>query len=140
VADPEANIIFGTSFDDRLGDEIMITVIATGFDVSRKKDSSRREAGQQVPAGTRNSRFEGADFLAELERQRVGQSEPAGTHTRVQTYGPLGLPERQPVPVPVQAAPSHRPISDQQTPRRTYDDADLEIPSFLRRQQPEERD
>ena len=45
VADPEANIIFGTSFDDRLGDEVMITVIATGFDASRKREPARREAG-----------------------------------------------------------------------------------------------
>ena len=32
AADPEANIIFGTSFNERLGDEVMVTVIATGFD------------------------------------------------------------------------------------------------------------
>ena len=31
-ADPEANIIFGTVTDDSLGDEIVITVIATGFE------------------------------------------------------------------------------------------------------------
>ena len=30
--DPEANIIFGTAIDESLGDEIVITVIATGFD------------------------------------------------------------------------------------------------------------
>ena len=39
AADPEANIIFGTSFNERLGDEVMITVIATGFDGMRKKDT-----------------------------------------------------------------------------------------------------
>lgn len=33
--DPEANIIFGTSIDETLGDEIVITVIATGFDKDR---------------------------------------------------------------------------------------------------------
>ncbi len=31
-ADPEANIIFGTVIDDSMGDEIQITVIATGFE------------------------------------------------------------------------------------------------------------
>ena len=31
-ADPEANIIFGTVTDDTLGDDIVITVIATGFE------------------------------------------------------------------------------------------------------------
>ncbi len=33
--DPEANIIFGTAIDPNLGDEIVITVIATGFDKER---------------------------------------------------------------------------------------------------------
>ena len=37
-ADPEANIIFGTVTDDSLGDEIQITVIATGFE---KEDEKR---------------------------------------------------------------------------------------------------
>ncbi len=33
--DPEANIIFGTAIDETLEDEIVITVIATGFDKDR---------------------------------------------------------------------------------------------------------
>ena len=37
-ADPEANIIFGTVTDDSMGDEIQITVIATGFE----KEDERR--------------------------------------------------------------------------------------------------
>ena len=32
VAHPDANIIFGTVIDDSLGDEVRVTVIATGFD------------------------------------------------------------------------------------------------------------
>ena len=39
-ADPEANIIFGTVTDDTMGDEIKITVIATGFE----KDTDRPSA------------------------------------------------------------------------------------------------
>src|SRR5918995_480542 len=37
AADPEANIIFGTSFNERLGEEVMVTVIATGFDGGRPR-------------------------------------------------------------------------------------------------------
>ena len=37
AADPEANIIFGTSFNERLGEEVMVTVIATGFDGGKKR-------------------------------------------------------------------------------------------------------
>ena len=41
-ADPEANIIFGTVIDDSMGDEIQITVIATGFE----KEDERRPGSQ----------------------------------------------------------------------------------------------
>ena len=41
-ADPEANIIFGTVIDDSMGDELQITVIATGFE----KEEERRTGSQ----------------------------------------------------------------------------------------------
>lgn len=37
AADPEANIIFGAVIDESLGDEIRVTVIATGFEQRRTK-------------------------------------------------------------------------------------------------------
>ena len=37
--DPEANIIFGSVVDENMGDEISITVIATGFDKEQNKSS-----------------------------------------------------------------------------------------------------
>ncbi|MGZ6268824.1 MAG: cell division protein FtsZ [Candidatus Limnocylindrales bacterium] len=126
VADPEANIIFGTSLDGHLADEVMITVIATGFDPSHKRESSRIETSQRTPVDVRTSPYDGVDFLHELGRPRPSPVEAV----RIQSYGPAGLPERQPVPVPV--APTHRPAPDLST-RRIYDDRDLEIPSFLRR-------
>ena len=49
AADPEANIIFGTSFNERLGDEVMITVIATGFDGGRRPESVRAAATGPPP-------------------------------------------------------------------------------------------
>ena len=53
AADPEANIIFGTSFNERLGDEVMITVIATGFDAApqarRRARSATAGAGWRGP-------------------------------------------------------------------------------------------
>ena len=48
AADPEANIIFGTSFNERLGDEVMITVIATGFDGGKKRQTARADASAGV--------------------------------------------------------------------------------------------
>lgn len=37
-ADPNANIIFGTSIDEEMDDEMSITVIATGFSSDKKKE------------------------------------------------------------------------------------------------------
>ena len=39
AVDQDANIIFGAGIEESLGDEIKITVIATGFDSERKKAS-----------------------------------------------------------------------------------------------------
>jgi cell division protein FtsZ len=138
VADPEANIIFGTSFDDHLGEEIVITVIATGFDSSRKRDVARREAAAATPGVGHSQRFDSADFLAELERQRQYSAEPVSVHSRGSgTYGSNGSLDRMPVPVPIQTTSVRRPQIDR--PRPTYDDTDLEIPSFLRRPPQEEQ-
>ncbi len=41
---PDANIIFGSVFDEEMGDEMLITVIATGFGV---EDTFRQEVPQQ---------------------------------------------------------------------------------------------
>jgi cell division protein FtsZ len=57
AADPEANIIFGAVIDESLGNEVKITVIATGFDSdapARSIDSSRerepeRDRGRSRP-------------------------------------------------------------------------------------------
>jgi cell division protein FtsZ len=44
AADPEANIFFGADTDDRLEDEVRITVIATGFSgIRRPKPASVKE-------------------------------------------------------------------------------------------------
>lgn len=57
AADPEANIIFGARIDESLEDEIIITVIATGFDApksddkeeKRKTNQANRTQGIQIP-------------------------------------------------------------------------------------------
>jgi cell division protein FtsZ len=126
AADPEANIIFGTSFNERLGEEVMITVIATGFDGNRKRDSVRHtQAAQPADASASIRAPRERDFLEELERQRLEASDgsaDAGHDDRAAAaVGPGPRVERtvgEPVPVKRPAA---------------YDADDLEIPSFLRR-------
>ncbi|MGQ9667713.1 MAG: cell division protein FtsZ, partial [Anaerolineae bacterium] len=40
TADPEVNIIFGAAIEPDMGDEIQITVIATGFDAAQRRQSA----------------------------------------------------------------------------------------------------
>ena len=47
AVDPEANIIFGTVVDESLGDQVRITVIATGFSDSNVNRQDERFAAQQ---------------------------------------------------------------------------------------------
>jgi cell division protein FtsZ len=142
VADPEANIIFGTSFDERLGDEVVITVIATGFDSTRKHDVARREANAfQAPVPVHVQRPETTDFLQEFERQHREPAEVLPQRQRYQSLGHSSVGgERQSVPVPVQAPLPPRPSMDQSSVRHKYDEDNLEIPSFLRRRDQEDKD
>ncbi|HVS86191.1 MAG TPA: cell division protein FtsZ, partial [Gaiellaceae bacterium] len=50
AADQNANIIFGAVIDDAMGDEVRVTVIATGFGTPRR--GRRREARTEPPASS----------------------------------------------------------------------------------------
>jgi cell division protein FtsZ len=121
AADSEANIIFGTSFNERLGDEVQITVIATGFDGRRHTASSRTSAAAGTGTETGAVRPQ-RDFLEELERQRSQMTDagvPDAPTARTEEPGNGHAPRSVGEPVPVK--------------KPAYDAEDLEIPSFLRR-------
>ncbi len=109
TTDSEANIIFGTVIDERMGDDVMITVIATGFDTARKRDVTRTETVQTVASGLAAGR-DNRDFLKELELERTTNGTPV--------MEPADKAETA-------AAASQR--------RPTYETEDLDIPAFLRR-------
>ncbi len=127
AADPEANIIFGTSFNERLGEEIMITVIATGFDGRRRPEAARAAASERstVAAGVRpaaaaaGATLPSRDYLETLERQRSESVDRDGAPERDEGLAALVRPERT--------------VGEQPARRPAYDADDLEIPSFLRR-------
>src|SRR2546430_2727441 len=72
AADQNANVIFGAVIDDALGDEVRVTVIATGFGPARLRRRRRTEehaeaahegeGGREVPA----ERFEVSDEALEV--------------------------------------------------------------------------
>jgi cell division protein FtsZ len=121
AADPEANIIFGTSFNERLGDEVMITVIATGFDGTRRREAVRHEVAAHATDSASSLRApRERDFLEELERQRTEIGEDVGEPGRDDRAAAVRVERSVGDPVPV-------------VRRANYDADDLEIPSFLRR-------
>ena len=121
AADPEANIIFGTSFNDRLGEEVAITVIATGFDGRRHVIRSAPPAAASNEPPVVRTR----DFLEELERQR-SQLSDAGV--------PDGAPMRSDEAANGAGRAAARSVGEPVPVKKpAYDADDLEIPSFLRR-------
>jgi cell division protein FtsZ len=127
TADPEANIIFGTVIDERMGEDVTITVIATGFDASRKREPQRRE----YPTAADVSARTGRDYLRELDEQRAA----AVPVVAESTSGP-GASGPAPAAVPVASEPAA--VSAAPAPAGASRPAppeveDLDIPAFLRR-------
>jgi cell division protein FtsZ len=83
AADPDANIIFGSVIDANLGDEVRITVIATGFQ-ARAADHANAVASSHGAAGKNGSSHGGGRRPQEnhqipLPMQRHGQA-PAASY------------------------------------------------------------
>jgi cell division protein FtsZ len=113
TAHPDVNLIFGAAIDENMGDEIRITLIATGFEQTRvtsrrpvqpQQRAARPEAQGQRP--TTVSRSEAAPQPDVLPEEQAVESEPP--------------------------TPSVRSGGDE-FKRRVYDTDDLDIPTFLRR-------
>jgi cell division protein FtsZ len=98
TTDPEANIIFGTVIDERMGEDVMITVIATGFDAVKRREQAQQGQAQgrdELTASGLRAGRENRDFLRELEQERATAGTPVMGSA---TYRP-SVPEPQPVPV-----------------------------------------
>jgi cell division protein FtsZ len=58
AADQNANVIFGAVIDDALGDDIRVTVIATGFGAQRRRRRREGMLEAPVPSGVAGGAFE----------------------------------------------------------------------------------
>ncbi len=137
AADPEANIIFGTSFNERLGDEVMVTVIATGFDGRRRSDTGRFGATERPAVGATRQTVGAAPLVQPAAS--FGSHAPAAPSSRGvldafnDRYEAADAAPRQreePAPVPAPVRPSDRTAEPGR--RTSWNPEDLEIPAFLR--------
>lgn len=127
---PEANIIYGTTIDDTLGDEVRITVIAAGFDGGAPK---ARKVARTV-------------FAEVSEAQPLVSPIVESVAPKVESVSFFDAPAIEPEPVSAQASSfeidyaeeldivvDESPVlpSRPQTADGTFGD-DLDIPEFLR--------
>jgi cell division protein FtsZ len=120
AADPEANIIFGAVIDQKLENEVKITVIATGFDVVQRSGQART-----LPSFRRRSY--GAPAPA---AEPAAEPSPQGGRDRglpVEDRDRDRPPEREQGPIRVGSIGASLP-----EPVFGNDDDDLDIPPFLR--------
>jgi cell division protein FtsZ len=74
AADPEANIIFGSVIHERLADEVVVTVIATGFEKESSQASGNEVSAKTQPMKGNSSRvLDRPTFL-----RKVNALEPSG--------------------------------------------------------------
>ena len=144
----EANIIFGVVFDDNIGDEIRLTVIATGIEAQAETIRPAQAPTATVTAFT-NHRKPGPDAVMADSRRVVSRpvqqnmmEEPEPGEPRLpqpsrrseverwydeNSSRPPFLLKREAVG---QARRQHRPGHDD----FTYDEDDFEFPTFIRTQ------
>ncbi|MCA9882533.1 MAG: cell division protein FtsZ [Anaerolineae bacterium] len=114
-AHPEVNLIFGAQIDENMGDEVRITVVATGFEQSRAERRIRTEQPVQQ------------------QRPRPQQQPQQPPSMEVPTSVSVERPQAQAPQQPPAAQPpaQQRPASPPEP--RVWDDSDQDIPAFLRR-------
>jgi cell division protein FtsZ len=125
AADPEANIIFGAVIDPKLDNEVKITVIATGFDVSMRSQRS-------LPTFRRRPAYGGGSMQsgeppAQAEPPLPPQSGGRDRGLPVEERDRDRPPEREQGPIRVGSIGSSLP-----EPVFNEGDDDLDIPPFLR--------
>jgi cell division protein FtsZ len=157
-AHEDANIIFGAVLDESLGEDMKITVIATGFrpDMGSRKEQPRRSIAvpANAPAAQSLKERQTPRFASEVAEQGVSQparsESNAPGHTHAQPHAPshspvetARVPSRQTEPAPAHSAPppQHQPSTSMYAAAKPgamsrssdTEDQQLDIPSYLRR-------
>jgi cell division protein FtsZ len=129
AAHAEANIIFGATIDDALGDEVRVTVIAAGFDGGmpkrRHEGTVLRQQAQQSQAETRAAAEAlAASRAASTPSRPAEKSAPASSPSSSPAPGSASPNPSEQSPTPAPAKPKSRQVQ--------FDDDDLDVPDFLK--------
>ena len=133
-ASPDAHIIYGTAYDESLGDAIRVTVVATGLTREVEADQAAQVDQRQAQLYHLRTGTDPFDMPAmqpsqPAPRQAVVRSGlgRAATAARPAPQAPANVWRTgRSAPAPVGASSAPRPLGDLD---------DIEIPAFLRKQQ-----
>jgi len=144
-AHEDANIIFGASIDESLGESVKVTVIATGFDTAHAEEmveaaaSSRVSASPQSLSMLSSSPRSTSYPSVARERERPSQHEiPAISTRRVQhahearTQAAHAPPSSQ---APQTLSQAKLPLRAEREPFPSALDHDWDVPAFQRKRQ-----
>ncbi len=123
-ASPDAHVIYGTAYDDNLGDNIRVTVVATGL----SRQGSRRTAPPMQVVRTGTDDAFGAPMIPTVNNV-VGQSPVAGAGMGAAQAGNYGS-----VDIPSVWRTNRTQASAKVDALSAGGMDDLEIPAFLRKQ------
>lgn len=87
-AHPEANIIWGASFDEKMKDEMSITVIATGFDAGAVSSEEQQQPASASPFGRGGAVFSSASSMGVPPRPITPAAPVANSVQTSQTAAP----------------------------------------------------
>ena len=141
--DPEARIIFGAVIDERMGDDIRITVIATGFDEKKEKKATidTFSSPSYVPPQSKSfSALLGRKPTEEEQQpEEVMITKKSINFSEIEDDAPTGNGVEAQSFDNAMNIPAQRGDTMQQTkkagipPNQEPDQEDLEIPAFIRR-------
>jgi cell division protein FtsZ len=148
-ADENAKVIFGAVIDENMGDEVRLTVIATGFEEKTNRFLSKHDAiddDNRTLYAPKKSFYSSSTFHKRNdlnETSSISLTNTPVTHNEVDreeddepslVSAPMPFTRRS-VPLMTPTAPlASTPKSFvQQTKPSVADDEDLEIPAFLRK-------
>ena len=113
-AHPDVNLIFGAQIDERMGDELRITVVATGFESGARVESRiNQERSRTNPVD---------EMPADPSSSAEGNVRPAPQHEPVIQDAPTSQPDNAPTSA-----------KSDQSESRVWEENDLDLPAFLRK-------
>ena len=127
AAHEDANIIFGAVQDEKMKDEVKITVIATGF----KTDQPQRK---DRTVSTTQTAISSARTASAYQMQQQAPAVAARTVSNGHTVGnghPAATPTRMAIATPTRERPTIETVKEAVT--GTIEQDDLDVPAFIRK-------